>query len=217
MATLAAVSSSAASSAVALRNFEGLRPAAQQPNQRVDHCFEVPAAAVSSGRSTPGLPLIVAQKKVQKKQQIILTKSMDKLGKEGDLVTVKPGYFRNYLYPYGMAKVATAQVLKQIQLAREREEAEKKRVRDEAESIRMQFNTIGGFIVRRKQGKGKSIFGSVTSQDIVDIIRAQTKREIDKKSVTMPEDIREVGQYVCEIKLHPEVVADVKFTVVGTK
>jgi large subunit ribosomal protein L9 len=77
------------------------------------------------------------------------------------------------------------------------------------------LQSAGPFTVRRKKGgQGKQIFGSVTTQDIVDIIRANTQQEFDKRIMTLPE-IREVGQYIAELKLHPDVIAQVKINVVG--
>jgi large subunit ribosomal protein L9 len=77
------------------------------------------------------------------------------------------------------------------------------------------FQSFGPFSVRRKKGgQGNLIFGSVTTQDIIDIIRANTSQEIDKRIVTLPE-IREVGQYIAEIKLHVDVIAQVKINVIG--
>lgn len=157
---------------------------------------------------------VVAEKKVIKRKQIILTTDVPSLGKAGELLSVKPGYFRNYLLPFQKAKSATARILKQIQLEKEREEAEKRRIREEAEKIARQFQVVGQFTVRRKAGQGKAIFGTVTTQDVADIIKANTQRDVDKKTITLPE-IKEVGVYNAEIKLHPEVLAIVKINVIG--
>eukprot|EP01018_Ginkgo_biloba_P021225 Gb_34312 [translate_table: standard] len=157
---------------------------------------------------------IVAQKKVQKTQKIILMEDVSKLGKKGELLSVKTGYFRNYLFPRGQAQIATADYLKEIRLEQERKEAEKRRVKEEAESLALMFRTVGAFKVKRKGGKGKLIFGTVTSQDLADIIKSQLQRDIDKRIITLPE-IREVGQYIAEIKLHPEVTAQVRLNVIA--
>lgn len=94
----------------------------------------------------------------------------------------------------------------------ERIEAEKRRVKEEAQQLARMFETVGAFKVKRKGGKGKQIFGSVTAQDLVDIIKAQLQRDVDKKIVFLPE-IRETGEYIAELKLHPEVTAQVRVTV----
>ena len=99
-----------------------------------------------------------------------------------------------------------------MQVEQERIDAEKKRVKEEAQQLARVFETIGAFKVPRKGGKGKQIFGSVTAQDLVDIIKSQLNRDVDKRLVTVPE-IREIGEYIAEIKLHPEVTAQVRLTV----
>ncbi|BAT90495.1 hypothetical protein VIGAN_06175000 [Vigna angularis var. angularis] len=85
-------------------------------------------------------------------------------------------------------------------------------VKEEAQQLALIFETVGAFKVKRKGGKGKQIFGSVTAQDLVDIIKAQLQREVDKRVVDLPE-IRETGEYIAELKLHPEVTARVKLNV----
>ncbi|BBM97441.1 large subunit ribosomal protein L9 [Marchantia polymorpha subsp. ruderalis] len=187
-----------------LPSFDGLR-AQQLPTS---------VKAVAAPLEKSGSLLIVADKKVQKRRQIVLTEDIPALGKVGELLSVKTGYFRNYLYPTGKAKIATAELLKSIKLEADRVAAEKRKVKEEAENIARQFQAVGFFNVRRRGGQGKQIFGSVTAQDVVDIIRAQTGRDVDKRVVTVPE-IREVGQYTVEVKLHPEVIAPVKINVIA--
>nr|XP_009766817.1 PREDICTED: 50S ribosomal protein L9, chloroplastic [Nicotiana sylvestris] len=103
-------------------------------------------------------------------------------------------------------------ILREMKMEDERIEAEKQRVKEEALQLARIFETVGAFKVKRKGGKGKQIFGSVTAQDLVDIIKAQLQREVDKKIVSLPE-IRETGEYVAELKLHPDVTARVRLTV----
>ncbi|KAK6141968.1 hypothetical protein DH2020_020755 [Rehmannia glutinosa] len=180
---------------------------------------------------------IVAQKKAKKVRKIILKEDVTELGKKGQLMDVKAGYFRNYLLPMGMAQIVTPGLLKEMKMEDERIEAEKKRVvlvrrllsclqlvphllllpwaisvKEEAQQLALIFETVGAFKVKRKGREGKQIFGSVTAQDLVDIIKAQLQRDVDKRIVSLPE-IRETGEYIAELKLHPEVTARVRVTV----
>ncbi|XP_016478398.1 large ribosomal subunit protein bL9c [Nicotiana tabacum] len=155
---------------------------------------------------------IVAQKKAKKIRKIILKEDITQLGKKGELLDVKAGFFRNYLLPLGKAQIVTPTLLKEMKMEDERIEAEKQRVKEEALQLARILETVGAFKVKRKGGKGKQIFGSVTAQDLVDIIKAQLQREVDKKIVSLPE-IRETGEYVAELKLHPDVTARVRLTV----
>ncbi|GAB2275129.1 60S ribosomal protein L9 [Dionaea muscipula] len=155
---------------------------------------------------------IVAQKRVKKIRKILLKEDVTDLGKKGELVNVRAGYYRNFLFPTGKAEIITPAVLKEMELEQKRIEAEKIRVKEEAEQLARIFETVGAFKVKRKGGKAKQIFGTVTSQDVVDIIKVQLQRDVDKRNVTVPE-IREVGEYVVELKLHPEVTARVRLNV----
>ncbi|XP_038895317.1 50S ribosomal protein L9, chloroplastic [Benincasa hispida] len=156
--------------------------------------------------------VVVAQKKALKSRKIILKEDVPDLGKKGQLIDVKAGYFRNYLFPMGKAQIVTPVLLKEMRIEEERIEAEKKRVIEEAQQLALIFETVGAFKVKRKGGKGKQIFGTVTAQDLVDIIKAQLQRDIDKRVVFLPE-IRETGEYIAELKLHPEVTARVRVNV----
>lgn len=155
---------------------------------------------------------ILAQKKAKKTRKIILREDVAELGKKGELLEVKAGFYRNYLLPLGRAQIVTPLFLKEIRIEEERIEAEKRRVKEEAEQLALVFQTVGAFKVKRKGGKGKQIFGSVTAQDLVDIIKAQLNRDVDKRAISLPE-IRETGEYIAELKLHPEVTADIRLNV----
>ncbi|KAF7154706.1 hypothetical protein RHSIM_Rhsim01G0210400 [Rhododendron simsii] len=167
-----------------------------------------------STNQTTSAFVVVAQKKVRKIRKIILKEDVADLGTKGDLLEVKPGYFRNYLLPMGMAQIVTPRLIKEMRMEVERIEAEKRRVKEEAEQLALMFQTVGAFKVKRKTAKGKQIFGSVTSQDLVDIIKVQLQRDVDKKIITLPE-IRETGAYLAELKLHPEVTAQIRLNVYG--
>ncbi|KAG4198453.1 hypothetical protein ERO13_A05G086700v2 [Gossypium hirsutum] len=156
--------------------------------------------------------VVFVQKKAKKTRKIILKEDVEYLGKKGQLLDVKAGYFRNYLLPTGKAQIITSSFLKEMKMEEERIEAEKQRVKEEAQQLALIFETVGAFKVKRKGGKGKQIFGSVTAQDLVDIIKAQLQRDVDKRIVFLPE-IRETGEYVAELKLHPEVTARVRINV----
>ncbi|GAB4833952.1 60S ribosomal protein L9 [Ancistrocladus abbreviatus] len=157
---------------------------------------------------------VVAQKKTKKTRKIILKEDVVDLGKKGQLLDVRAGYYRNFLLPMGKAQIVTPTLLKEMKMEEERIEAEKKRVKEEAQQLARIFETVGAFKVKRKGGKGKQIFGTVTAQDLVDIIKAQLQRDVDKRIVSLPE-IREIGEYVAELKLHPEVTARVRLNVYG--
>lgn len=147
-----------------------------------------------------------------KKLQVVLSKSVNKLGQNGDLVEVAPGYARNYLLPQGIAVLATPGVLKQVELKKEKERQRLIAQRQEAEDRKTALQTIGRFIIRKQVGEGESIFGTVTTQEVADAIKASTDREVDRRSITLPE-ISKTGFYKAQVKLHAEVTAEIEIQV----
>lgn len=148
-----------------------------------------------------------------KRVQVVLSKDVQKLGKDGDLVEVAPGYARNYLIPQGIAVRATSGVLKQVERRREQERQRILEIKRQAESMKTALQTISRFTISKQLGEDNAIFGTVTSQDLADAIQESTGKEIDRRGITLPE-ISQLGFYNAEIKLHPEVTATVEIHVV---
>jgi large subunit ribosomal protein L9 len=147
-----------------------------------------------------------------KRVQVVLNENISKLGKAGDLVEVAPGYARNYLLPKGMVSLATAGILKQVEIRREKERQRLLAEKQEAESRKVALNTIGRLTIRKQVGEGEAIFGTVTTQDVADVIKEKAGQEVDRKGITVPE-INKTGIYQVQIKLHPEVTATVEIQV----
>lgn len=148
-----------------------------------------------------------------KRVQLVLTKNVSKLGREGDLVEVAPGYARNYLIPQGLGANVTPGLLKQVERRREIERqrlAEEKHKADEIKAILQQSKH---FTIAKQVGENEAIFGTVTAQDVADVIQGATGQVLDRRGITVPE-INKLGTYKAEIKLHPEVTATVEIEVV---
>lgn len=190
-----------------LHSFTGLR-ATGVHNKTVQPFTQVS----SSGAGGRAQFTVVAQKPVTKKQQVILTRNVPGLGLEGQLKAVPSGYWRNYLKPQGLAAVATDGILEQIKRQREAEERSRMEEKAKAQAMATALATIGKFIIKKKVGGNDQIFGSVTTQDVVEAIRMQTGRELDKKAVTLPE-IKTLGSYETTVRLHPEVLGAFKVVV----
>jgi large subunit ribosomal protein L9 len=145
--------------------------------------------------------------------QVMLTKEVKKLGKVGEMVGVAPGYAQNYLIPRGFAVRATPGVVQEVE---RRQEAERQRllaIRQEAESKKVALSTIGGFIIKKAVGEGNSIFGTVTDREVAQLIAQKAMMEIDRRDISVP-DIKKIGNYDIDIKLHAEVTATIKLEVV---
>ena len=147
-----------------------------------------------------------------KRVQVVLSKNVSKLGNSGDLVDVAPGYARNYLIPQGLGSIATPGIIRQVEQRREKERQAKLAILQEAESRKTALKTIGRLVIRKQAGEANAIFGTVTSQEVADVIKEQAGLEVDKRGITVP-DISLLGNYEVEVKLHPEVTATVNIEV----
>lgn len=170
----------------------------------------VSAASPAAARA-PALR-IVAQRAVTKKVQVVLTRNMPNLGEAGALKAVPVGYFRNYLAPQGAASLATDTILDQIKRQQEAEERARLEERAKAQAMATALSTIGKFVIKKKVGEKEQIFGSVTAVDVVEAIKMQTGRELDRRDVTVPE-IKTLGTYDASVKLHSDVVGLFKVVV----
>ncbi|MEM8718445.1 MAG: 50S ribosomal protein L9 [Cyanobacteria bacterium P01_G01_bin.39] len=144
---------------------------------------------------------------------VVLNQSVSKLGNNGDLVDVAPGYARNYLIPQGLASIATKGIVQQVEARREKERQLKLAEKQAAENKKVAFKTIGKLTIRKQVGEENAIFGTVTSQEIADVIKEQAGIEVDRRGIEVP-DVGTTGDYQAEVKLHPEVTASVEFQVI---
>ncbi len=149
-----------------------------------------------------------------KRVQVVLTEDIRKLGQNGDLVEVAPGYARNYLLPNGKAVRTTPGVLKQVERRREAERQRQIEIKQEAEATKKALATIGMFTIQKPVGENDAIFGTVTSSDVADVIKSLSGKEVDRRDITVP-DINKLGEYEAQIKLHAEVTATVNLRIIA--
>lgn len=147
-----------------------------------------------------------------KRVQIVLNQSINKLGNTGDLVEVAPGYARNYLIPKRLGILATSGILRQVEQRKEKERQRLLAEKQAAEARKTALATIGRFTIRKQVGEGEAIFGTVTTQEVAEVIQATTNQEVDRRGITLPE-ISQTGFYKATVKLHPEVTAEVEIQV----
>ncbi len=147
-----------------------------------------------------------------KRVQLVLNQDISKLGKQGDLVEVAPGYARNYLLPRGLGYRATPGVLKQVERRREAERQRLEQIKQDAEAMKTAIATIGLFTIKKEVGADDAIFGTVTADEVAAVIQTMTGKEIDRRDIDVP-PINKLGQYTVNVKLHSEVTADLKLRV----
>jgi len=149
-----------------------------------------------------------------KRVQVVLNEDILSLGKDGDLVEVAPGFARNFLLPYGKALAVTPAVLRQVEHRRAKQAEHEAALKQEAIDFQTALVTIGRFTVKKQVGEDGVLFGTVTNGEIAESIQEATKKEIDRRSITVPE-IHGVGKYKVHIKLHTEVTAEINLEVVS--
>jgi len=143
--------------------------------------------------------------------QIILQEDIDKLGRRGDVVTVKPGYARNFLLPRKLAVEATSGNMKALERIRT---SLAKKTATELEAAQKQAAVLNGASLKftRKTGENDQMFGSVTSADIADGLAAQGFK-IDKRQVQLGEPIKIIGESAVTIKVFRDVTAQINVSV----
>jgi large subunit ribosomal protein L9 len=143
--------------------------------------------------------------------QIILQEDVEKLGNRGQVVEVAEGYARNFLLPRKLALEASAGNMKRLERMRATF-AKKEATEKEAAQKLAELLAGVSLAFTRKAGENEQLFGSVTSADISEALAAQGFT-IDKRKITLADPIKVVGDYEIPVKLHREVVANVKLAV----
>ena len=145
--------------------------------------------------------------------QVILTQDVENLGKAGELVSVRPGYGRNYLVPRGLAVSAT--VRNKNRLDHEKAVIERRVTKERAGATEL-ANRINGITLQfeRMVGEDEKLFGSVTNRDITDQLK-KAGIEIDHRWVQLDAPVKALGKYETSVRLAAGVIAMLKFWVVG--
>ncbi|MEM7553232.1 MAG: 50S ribosomal protein L9 [Cyanobacteria bacterium P01_A01_bin.84] len=151
-----------------------------------------------------------------KRIQLVLNQDVSKLGKLGDLVEVAPGYARNYLLPQNLATFVTPGILRQVERRRELERQRQLELKQQAEEQKATIEKAGTFQIAKQVGEAQAIFGTVTTQDVADVIQSTAGVEIDKRGITIP-DISSTGTYEAEIKLHSDITVKVNIEVISNE
>lgn len=144
--------------------------------------------------------------------KVVLRKDVPGLGKAGDIKNVADGYARNYLIPRGLAAVATPGAIKQAEQERVAEVERARRLQEEARELAQKL-AAHPLTFKARAGEGDKLYGSITSADIAQAIQEATGLEVDKRKVLLERPIRELGEHTVTVKLHGDVVSQVKVVV----
>ena len=144
--------------------------------------------------------------------EVILRQHVDNLGKRGEIVKVADGYARNFLLPRKLALPATDANRKWVERERKLAEVRDQEERGAAQAIATRLSALD-LEIRRKVGENDQLYGSVTNADIADVIAAKGF-EIDRRKILLPDPIKALGEHIVPVKLHRDVTAQVKVSVV---
>ena len=143
---------------------------------------------------------------------LILLKDIEKLGKEGAVVAVKPGFARNYLLPRGLALPATPEHRHAAEERAKQHQAKQARVRKQADQLKQKLEAHS-LTLKLNVGEGDAAFGSVTAHDLHEAL-AQAGIPVDKHAIGLEQPIKALGIYELPVRLHPEVTGILKVWVV---
>jgi large subunit ribosomal protein L9 len=144
--------------------------------------------------------------------EVLLVKDRERLGREGDIVTVADGYARNFLIPRGFALAASDKTVKLQEKIRADRLAREARERQEFEELAARLSNVS-VTTAVKVGEDEQLYGSVNAQDIAGLLE-QEGYQIDRKKVLLDTPLKALGVYAIDIRLHPEVTATIKLWVV---
>lgn len=144
--------------------------------------------------------------------KVILYEDVKSLGKKGEVVDVKAGYARNYIFPNNLGVEATKQNLNNLKKQRAADKREKDELLEEAQEFGKKLEDIT-VNMELKIGEGGRAFGSITTMEIANSVEEQFGYKLDRKKVHLDEPIKAAGEYNVPVRLHPEVTIQIKVIV----
>lgn len=145
--------------------------------------------------------------------KVVLLQDVPKLGKKGQLINTADGYARNFLIPKGLAKEATAEVLKQLEKEREEEKKRQEKIKKESENLLGELHKYV-FKIKVKAGETGKLFGALTNTDIAQEISKTLSRDFDKKWIVLDSPIKNLGIYDVTVKLPGNISGKIKIEVI---
>lgn len=145
--------------------------------------------------------------------EVILNQDVEKQGYKDDIVKVKPGYARNYLIPKGLASFANEANKKMLRENLRQQSHKLAKIKARAEDTAKQLEQIT-LTLKAKTGSSGKIFGSITSKHIADALK-ERGFDIERKRISIPEEIKTLGSFKAVVDLHKEVKANVQLELQG--
>ncbi|MFC2087212.1 50S ribosomal protein L9 [Bacteroidota bacterium] len=145
--------------------------------------------------------------------EIILKQDFPSLGSRDDIIDVKDGYARNFLIPKGIAIAASESAKKMLEENKKQRAHKEEKLKEEAIELSKQLEGTSLTIGAKASTKGK-IFGSVNTIQIAEALK-ENGYNIDRKNISIEENVKDIGKYKAQIRLHKEVEVEIDFEVVS--
>jgi len=145
--------------------------------------------------------------------KVILQQDVKALGKKGDVLEVSEGHARNFLFPRKLAVEATDGNVKTLEARKQKEAERKAEEKKQAQALAEKISKLE-VKIQAKTGDNGRLFGSITSKDIADAVKASSGIEIDKRKIDLEEPIKTLGTYPLKVKLHKDVTTEVRVSIV---
>jgi large subunit ribosomal protein L9 len=145
--------------------------------------------------------------------EVILKQDVKNLGEKDDVVSVKPGYGRNYLIPQGQAILATESARKVLAENIKQAQFKQDKIKKDAEAIAAKLEGVT-LSIGAKAGESGKIFGAVNTIQVSDALK-KLGFDVDRRRITFETDVKFVGEYIANLNLHKEVKVKVPFAVVA--
>jgi large subunit ribosomal protein L9 len=143
--------------------------------------------------------------------KVILNQDVKGKGKEGDIVNVSDGYARNFLFPKGLAREATATNLNAVKIAKGAEKHKKNMEKQNAAEVAKKIRGLSVTVLAKTGGSGR-LFGAITSKEVAAALKEEHGIDIDKRKFVM-DNIKETGEYTVQVKVYAEMSSDLKVIV----
>ena len=144
--------------------------------------------------------------------KVILSADVKGKGKKGDMINVSDGYARNFLFPKGLAVEATKANVTQVKQQEAAKARQKAKELEQAKMLAEKINKVT-ITIKAKAGENGKLFGSITSKEIGQMLQKQHNIKIDKRKINMSDVIKTLGTTKVEVKVYPEVTAQLAVVV----
>ncbi len=148
--------------------------------------------------------------------KVILTQDVKGQGKKGDMINVSDGYARNFLFPKKLATEATKSAINEMKGQKDAAAYRKQKELEEAQGIAVKIEEVT-VVLNAKSGDNGKLFGSITSGEIVDVLKMTHHIVVDKKKLVLSEPIKATGDFEIPVKLYPGVTPTLKVKVESQK